>query len=174
MKRILSRFSVFGIISLIIIISACNNTSSTTFYLVRHAEKEEGNTTQKQNENPPLTKEGKQRAQKLTEVLPAKKIDAIYATPYQRNMHTVSPLADLHKITIKNYEWHDWQPMLEEAKKKHAGGVVVICGHGDNLLPMIEYLKGKRPQESLEPNEYDKIFRLAFYSDTSLVSVIQF
>jgi hypothetical protein len=58
--------------------------------------------------------------------------------------------------------------------KKHAGKTVLICGHGDNLLPMIEYLNGKRPQESLGPHEYDKIFKVDYFKNSAVVTVIKY
>ena len=70
MNTNLNGFRIFGIVLLITVIGSCSKTSSTTFYLVRHAEKEESNTMQNQNENPPLAEKGKQRAKNLTKTLP--------------------------------------------------------------------------------------------------------
>lgn len=137
---------------------SCDENSITTFYLVRHAEKEESNSMQNQNEDPPLIQKGAQRAQRLKELLKDENIAAIYSTSYQRNLNTVNPMAQERSLKIKHYEWHKWQPMIDKILEDYNGETIVICGHGDNLLPMIEYLGGTRPQDRLGPQEYDKIF----------------
>ncbi len=163
-----------GVILLMLLLFLSCQDQSTTLYLVRHAEKEENNTMQNQNEDPPLTLEGEQRAEKLKKLLADVSIDAVYSTSYQRNMNTVEPLAIDKNLSIQNYEWHQWSPMIEEILVSYQGKTVVICGHGDNLLPMIEYLDGKRPQESLGTHEYDKIFKVERQGDTALVEVIEY
>ena len=159
---------------LLILFASCNDSVSTTLYLVRHAEKEMNDSTEKQNDDPKLTKEGKQRAKKLAKVLKEEKISAIYSTAYQRNRKTVAPLAKSKDLSVNNYEWYDWQPMIDSINKKYAGGKILICGHGDNLLPMIDYLNAKRPQKKLHKREYDKIFKVVYNKDTTMVSTITY
>lgn len=167
--------SLIAVVSMAILLISCGQKHDTTiFYLVRHAEKAESNTMQNKDENPPLTEEGKARANRLRELLGKQEIATIYSTSYKRNMNTVKPLATANNISIENYEWHTWQPMLNEALANHKGKTVVICGHGDNLLPMIEHLGGKKPQESLEPHEYEKIFKVEVGSHSTKVEVIRY
>lgn len=153
---------------------SCEQPEVTTFYFVRHAEKVEDNIVENHNDDPQLTAEGKLRAQKLREMLSTNKITAIYSTAFQRNLNTVKPLADFKNIEIQNYEWHGWQPMLDDAKTAYAGGTILVSGHGDNLLPMIEYLNDKKPQEKLGSHEYDKIFKVESYPDTVLVTTLPY
>ena len=154
--------------------TSCDDQEVTTFYLVRHAEKEMNDSTEKQNNDPKLTIEGKQRAQKLADLLQEEKISAIYATVYQRNMKTVAPLARSKDLSINNYEWYEWQPMIDSIKQEYTSKSVLICGHGDNLLPMIDYLNGKRPQEKLAKREYDKIFKIMYEPDTTIVTTLTY
>lgn len=152
----------------LILFTACSENSQT-IYLVRHAEKDLNDTTA----NPPLTDAGKKRAQRLVKEINAGEIKAIYSTKYSRNLNTVQPLADSLNLEISTYEWHNWEPMLDEIRANDKSGVV-ICGHGDNLLPMIQYLNGEPPQDSLGKQEYDKIFVLTVKSDTALVKTITY
>lgn len=167
--------ALIAVFSMALLLISCGQKNDiTTFYLVRHAEKAERNTMLNKDENPPLTEKGKARANRLRELLGQQEIASIYSTSYNRNMNTVKPLADAKNISIENYEWHKWQPMLDEALANHTGKTVLICGHGDNLLPMIEYLGGNKPQESLGPHEYDKIFKVEVGSQATKVEVIHY
>ncbi len=162
------------IVVLVGLVVSCHNKETTTFYLVRHAEKVESNTMQDPNEDPPLTREGEQRAQRLKDLLSDNNISAIYSTQYQRNINTVKPLSELKEIEISYYEWHNWQSIMDESLKKYSGGTIVVCGHGDNLLPMITYLGGKKPQNQLAKHEYDKIFQVKYGKDSILVKTLTY
>jgi phosphohistidine phosphatase SixA len=146
-----------------------NKSDQKVVYLVRHAEKDLLDTT----DNPALTKEGVERSNLLVETLKGIDIDRFYSTIYQRNVNTLKPLAEIYKKEIQIYEWHDWKPMLEDIKKSKQQNFI-ICGHGDNLLPMISYLGGVKPMKKLGHEEYDNLFKLIISHDTSLVEVIKY
>lgn len=152
----------------IFMLLACSSEKGMTVYLVRHAEKDLQDTTQ----NPSLTPDGLARSQRLRDLLANEPVTAIYSTGFDRNLNTVKPLADAKNLDIETYEWHDWRPMIRKIKRSEPGQNLVICGHGDNLLPMIDDLGGIRPVESLGDYEYDKIFKVEIRPDTTLVSVI--
>lgn len=149
---------------------ACRSDEPAIIYLVRHAEKDLADTS----ENPALTTEGLARAERLKAMLLKEPVTAIYSTSFDRNILTVKPLAEAKKVDVLLYEWHNWQPMLRKVRRTGRGKTQVICGHGDNLLPMIEFLDGTPPLDSLGSYEYDKIFRVERQSDTTLVSVIRY
>lgn len=170
MKKLATIFYTLFIVVLIVSCDETENSESQTFYLVRHAEKDLSDTT----DNPALTQEGKDRAFQLVTVLKDVKIDAIYSTKFDRNINTVKPLVEKISKEIEIYEWHDWTPMLAKIKNEKSLETIVICGHGDNLLPMIAHLGGKKPQENLGHHEYDKIFKVVVYQDSTSVEVIVF
>lgn len=154
----------------IFLLLACRSEKEMTVYLVRHAEKDLQDTSQ----NPPLTPDGLGRSQRLLDLLANEPVTAIYSTGFDRNLSTVKPLADAKNLNIEIYEWHDWQPMIRKIKRSGSGQNLVICGHGDNLLPMIDDLGGIRPMESLGDYEYDKLFKVEIGPDTTLVSVLTY
>jgi len=131
-----------------------NKNEQTTIYLVRHAEKD----TTVKNDNPPLIQEGKERAERLVDELADEKIKYIYSTKYDRNINTVKPLSKAKNTEIQIYEWHKWEPMLDSLKT--IPGTHVICGHGDNLLPMIDFLGTSVGKDELGHQEYDNLFRV--------------
>ncbi|MFN2428486.1 MAG: histidine phosphatase family protein [Cryomorphaceae bacterium] len=144
-------------------------TDTQTIYLVRHAEKDLTDTT----DNPALTEAGIARAQRLPGVVNTSDIDKIYSTKYRRNLNTVKPLADSLGIEIAIYEWYNWEPMLAEVRAAKKGAVL-ICGHGDNLLPMIEHLGATPPVDSLGKHEYDKIFKVRMNGDRADVKMLTY
>lgn len=147
----------------------------TEFYLVRHAEKEVWtNPDTTVTYNPGLSEEGIARADKFKELMADKEVEVIYSTEYDRNMGTVLPLAEYAGIEIKNYHWYEWQDMLDEIEREHLGATIVICGHGDNLLPIVSALGGTPPQDSLGDHEYDKIFHLIKKRDSTYTQTIVF
>ena len=73
------------------------SNQATVVYLVRHAEKDLSNATDK---NPPLSPEGNTRAMHLSQKLKNEKISAIYSTGFKRTRSTVKPLAESKKSTI--------------------------------------------------------------------------
>lgn len=142
-------------------------THNKTIYLVRHAEKDLTDTTA----NPALTVEGIERADELAKLLDTASITAFYSTKYQRNVNTLQPLANKKEIQV--YEWHDWEPMVEIIKKS-TDQSIIICGHGDNLMPMITALGGVKPMEELGHEEYDNLFKVTRSKDQVKVEVIKF
>lgn len=158
---------VFYLFSLLISIQSCvSEVQPTTFYLVRHAEKDLSDTTQ----DPPLTIEGIARAKELSLILDGISIDGCFSTYYQRNINTIAPTAKMKQQKIHSYKWTIWQPMLDTLKLQQ-GKTFLICGHGDNLLPMIDYLGGEPPYESLGKHEYDNLFKVVVYPDSTQVFV---
>jgi phosphohistidine phosphatase SixA len=134
---------------------------TTVVYLVRHAEKDLSNPGDK---NPPLTGQGKIRAQHLAEKLKKEKIAAIYSTKFDRTMNTVKPLAEQKKLAIKEYYGVDYEALkkLIEADK---GKTIVICGHSDNLIPIIKSLGATPPIEKIADDEYDNLFKIMITPD---------
>lgn len=154
-----------------IFFSSCseNPIEPKVIYLVRHAEKDLADTSN----NPALTAAGVERSNQLVNILREANIDEFYSTKYQRNLNTIKPIATANQKEIQIYEWHDWKPLLEEIKKSKQDAFI-ICGHGDNLLPMITYLGGTLPMEKLGHEEYDNLFKVIVSEDKTVVEVTKY
>jgi broad specificity phosphatase PhoE len=96
MKKVLLLL-VFVFSSLI----SCTQEETTTYYLIRHAEKDR---TDKTNKNPNLNEKGLERAKKWAEYFKDVDFDAVYSTNYNRTMQTALPTAESNKLNIKNYD----------------------------------------------------------------------
>jgi len=79
--------------------------ASNTFYLVRHAHADFT-----PGENRPLSKKGKEDAEKVAETLQQFPIKSIYSSPYKRAYQTIEPFAQQLKLPIQI------EPNLRERK----------------------------------------------------------
>ncbi|RIJ42815.1 SixA phosphatase family protein [Pontibacter oryzae] len=143
---------------------ANNKALPTTVYLVRHAEKD---ISDPGNEDPGLTPEGQTRAEALRNLLQGQQIGALYATKYTRTKNTVQPLAEARKLEVQLYEAHDFAGIKDTILKENAGQTVVVSGHSNTILPIIEALGAKRPVPDITDMEYDYIFKVTITPDGS-------
>ena len=126
----------------------------TTLILVRHAEKAGDGT-----DDPPLTAEGEARAELISDLLLASGVEAIYSTPYQRNIHTVKPLADTLGLEVVTYDpKRDLVEWVDELLTRHPGQKVLVCGHSSTVPGMLNVLIGENRYENLADSEYDDLF----------------
>ncbi|WP_460892016.1 SixA phosphatase family protein [Rufibacter soli] len=131
--------------------------SETVVYLVRHAEKD---TSDPKNEDPSLTPAGQERAQALKALLAKEPVAALYATKYVRTRQTLQPLAQSKSLPIATYEAHDFKGLAQTIKEKHPGQTVLVAGHSNTLLPLVEALGGKKPFAEISDAQYDYLFKL--------------
>ncbi len=131
-------------------------------WIVRHAEKDVSDPKAK---DPDLTAEGYQRAEALMKVLKGKRIDSIFSTDYKRTKLTGFPLADRIGITIKPYDATKPIILVKNLKENAGGKNIVIVGHSNTVLELIEAFGAKRPVPTITDDEYDYIFSLTIKGD---------
>lgn len=124
----------------------------TTLFLVRHAEKANDGTY-----DPPLTPEGTARAKELAYLLGHVALDAVYATPFQRTLLTVEPVAEAKGLNVEYYKPDD-DTFLPKVLEAHAGGTVLICGHSNTIPRLANQLVGSETFDQLEDATYDNLF----------------
>ncbi len=146
---------------LFLLVSCSVDKDTTEIYWVRHAEKDLSDSS----DNPPLTEKGRERAIDLRNLMDSIRIAAIYSTSYDRNIQTVMPLASDKGLDIQSYEAHQWETLLDTIPTAYAGKSVVICGHGDNILPMIQSFGVETDRDELEHEEYGTIHLLKGISE---------
>ncbi|MBX2916571.1 MAG: histidine phosphatase family protein [Cyclobacteriaceae bacterium] len=123
----------------------------TTVILVRHAEK--GTDDLK---DPELSEVGKQRAQRLAQVLQETHVDAIYSTPYKRTRNTVTPLAEAKGLSIATYD-PSKKEEIDQLLQKFAGGTIVVAGHSNTVPGFANYLTGKTEFQNFDDSDYDNL-----------------
>jgi broad specificity phosphatase PhoE len=124
----------------------------TTFILIRHAEKADDGTN-----NPGLTTEGTERADRLSALLTDTDVAAIYSTPFKRTMSTVTPLASAKGLDIQEYNPRG-QEFIKTMLKDNAGKTIVVSGHSNTTPVVANILLGNKQFENLTEDEYGKIF----------------
>jgi len=148
----------------ILLLAGCGGTRSanpgisafTTVYLVRHAEKDPTpNLT-----DPALTPAGEQRAVKLRELLERRPIAAIFTTDTRRTRSTAAPLATALRLPPIVYNPRNQRGLAEQIREEYAGKTVVVVGHSNTLLPLLDELNVPRPVAEIGDNEYGYLFEV--------------
>jgi len=128
----------------------------TLLILVRHAEKTVG------GPDPNLSEEGRARAAELARVLADVKIDALYASQFQRTQLTLQPLADAIGVSVGvdpiEDEVEAWaMTFAKRILAEHRGQTVVVAGHS-NTTPVLARALGAGGVPDLEETDYDDVF----------------
>lgn len=139
---------------------------TTEIWVVRHAEKERSDPQEK---NPDLSEEGKVRAGDLARYLKKENIDVAFSTPYKRTHQTLDSL-----VIPKVINYNDIKSLVDTVKTSYLGKKIIIAGHSNTLLEIIEAFGGKRPREELTDDDYDFIFHLSVKGDKSRVKMDQY
>jgi len=127
----------------------------TTVFLVRHAEK---------NPNPAggdagLNAKGQIRAHDLARVLGDTHLDAVYSTSFGRVRMTAQPVADAEHDSVTIYDPEHPERLAETIRTQHAGGTVLVVGHGDTVPATFEALTGK-PFPEPQNITFDRLYVL--------------
>ena len=131
--------------------------ATTTIIFVRHAEKDLS-----VKDDPELTEDGQRRAFELTRQMKdadvVAGIDAIYSTPFKRNVATVEPLSKLLELPINLYDKNDYKSVLETILDNHKGKIILVVGHSDTLANLMAELGASKSVPTIADNEYDNIY----------------
>ena len=133
-------------------------TYAQTIYIVRHAEKLTDTTQMDMmsRNDPPLTREGYQRAEALGGYLKKKNIGYIYVTPYSRTRSTALPTADLTKTKIEFYGPSMDMNFIQKIRSLDKD--VLVVGHSNTVDDLVNQIMGQTLLSDLSDKEYDRIF----------------
>ena len=110
----------------------------TTFFLIRHAEKDR---TDSSNKNPQLNEKGLERAENWNQFFSSFNIDAVYSTNYNRTLQTVAPTAKAHNLEVTFY--NPFTIDVEKLKSDNKGKTVLVVGHSNTIPYLVNKLIGK-------------------------------
>lgn len=144
------------------------SAQTTTYYLIRHAEKDTSaaGSTQMQA-NPPLSNQGKERAEKLAALMEKEGIDFLFSTDYLRTKSTLAPLATKIGKPIQIYspsQQTAWADTLRQPP--FLGKKLLIVGHSNTIPRLANLLIGKNKYKDLADNEYGVVFQITITGDT--------
>lgn len=130
-------------------------SDSATLIFVRHAEKADDGT-----KNPPLTKEGEARADRIKAMLKKaySKVDAVYSTEYKRTESTALPSSKEFDLEIQSYDPRAPKVFIKKLIKDHQGEVVLIVGHSNTTPFLVNMVLGEEKFAQLDESAYDDVF----------------
>lgn len=135
---------------------SCDRTNSedmTTYYFIRHAEKD---LSDPENQDPELTEEGRNRAEKWKEVFKDVPLDMVYSSKYIRAHETARPIAEDHKLPVSLYntEKLNDKDFQEETK----GKTVLVVGHSNLNPEFVNYIIEEEKYEDIPESESGSLF----------------
>ena len=135
---------------------------TSIFYLIRHAEKDRSDKT---NRNPNLIEKGKQRAENWAKHFKDLKFDAIYSTNYNRTKQTALPTAKANGLETQFYNLSKFN--IKALKEKHKGQRVLIVGHS-NTTPMVaNSILGEKKYQQIDDNNNANLYIVTINKDKS-------
>ena len=112
---------------------------ASTFYVMRHLHTPEG------VEDPELTPEGQNYAQRLADFFAASPPATIFVSNTKRAQQTAAPLAARLGIAPRIYDPRDTRFLVTEIMKEPPP--VLIVGHSNTVPDIVQALSGRRSKE---------------------------
>lgn len=131
--------------------------NTTTIYIVRHAEKD---ISDPKNQNPELNEDGKLRAIALSEKLINQKIDVVFSSKFKRTKQTGQAVADHNGILIQEYDAQAYEELSNLIKSNYKNKNILIIGHSNTVLEIIESFGVSCPMLALTDSDYDYFFEI--------------
>lgn len=140
-----------------------------TYYLIRHAEKDRGDKT---NKDPYLIQAGRERANNWKKYFKNVKFDMVYSTNYNRTKETAMPTAKDNNLVLKFYDPSDIK--IEEFMEKTKGKTVLIVGHSNTTPKFVNQLLGEDKYEDISDDNNANLYIVTITKDgkTSELSVV--
>ena len=145
-------FSLIALTLAIMCVSQSVSAQTKTIILVRHAEKADAT-----SQDPELSAEGKQRAERLVKVAGKYKPGAFYSTNFKRTRDTLAPLAAERKQQVTIYDARKPAELLDlimKSKiKRH-----MVAGHSNSVPGLANFIGKKDVFKNLDESEYGVIW----------------
>lgn len=129
------------------------SSETTTYYLIRHAEKDRSDKT---NRNPELTKAGHKRAKRWKKYFKNVSFDAVYSTDYNRTKQTAQPTAKNNNVDISIYDPR--QLYADDFKKATQGKTVLVVGHSNTTPAFVNAILGEKKYDDMDDTDNSSLF----------------
>jgi len=129
------------------------DSSTTTYYLIRHAEKDRSDKT---NRNPNLTEAGKARANNWSTIFQHVKFDAVYSTKYNRTMQTATPTAKKNGLELAFYDPRALYS--QDFAKATTGKTVLIVGHSNTTPAFVNMILKEKKYQDIDDNNNGNLY----------------
>lgn len=158
------------ILLLVVLVSliSCSQEETTTYYLIRHAEKDRTDAT---NRNPNLTDKGLERAKKWANYFKDINLDAVYATNYHRTMQTATPTAKSKKLEIQNYDPEKMYDAVFKGATK--GKTVFVVGHSNTTPVFVNKIIGENKYQNMDDKDNASLFIVTITGDKKSTRIVK-
>ena len=141
--------------------------SVTTYYLIRHAEKDRSDPS---NKNPELTEDGVLRARNWAKYFENIKIDQIFSTDYNRTMQTAAYTATEKEVMVESY--HPNNLYNDDFKILTKGNNVLIVGHSNTTPQFVNTIIGEKKYSDIADNENGLLYIVTIEKGVKNVEVL--
>lgn len=140
---------------------------ATVVFLVRHAEK-----AAEPTDDPPLTAEGRARADALASLLTDAGLESVWSTDFERTRATAAPVAERQGLAVELYDPRDLTAVASALEER--GGRILVVGHS-NTTPALVQLLGGDPGPSIdETGEYDRLYVVTLTDAGPVTTLLRF
>jgi phosphohistidine phosphatase SixA len=142
---------------------AAASDQPATVFLLRHAEKAESTTNER---DPSLSEAGRQRARALARLLGKAKVTHLFSSEFVRTNETLAPLAEAAGLEVQVIPARDGEDQVRALVALPPGSIAVVCGHSNTIPALVAALGGTidalvdHPTYGpmLGDDEYDRLF----------------
>ena len=139
---------------------ACTSDKTTTYYLIRHAEKDRTNNT---NKNPNLNSDGVIRAEKWAKNFENIKLDGVYSTDYNRTQQTAAPTAKSKGLIVQSYNPSKMYDSI--FKKNTKGKTILVVGHSNTTPVFANAILGQKKYKNMADNDNASLYIVTVVND---------
>ena len=139
---------------------ACTSDKTTTYYLIRHAEKDRTNNT---NKNPNLNSDGVIRSEKWAKNFENIKLDGVYSTDYNRTQQTAAPTAKSKGLIVQSYNPSKMYDSI--FKKNTKGKTVLVVGHSNTTPVFANTILGQKKYKNMADNDNASLYIVTVVND---------
>ncbi len=149
---------------------SCTSNETSTYYLIRHAEKDR---TDQTNKNPYLNIEGKKRALNWSKYFQNINLDGVYSTNYNRTIETATPTAMSQELELKKYDSRKMYDSIFQLETK--GKTILIVGHSNTTPIFANTILGENKYANMDDHDNSSIYIVTISKDkkTSKVKKIE-
>ncbi|MBS9522486.1 histidine phosphatase family protein [Litoribacter ruber] len=155
LRKVLTLLVVFGLFAWLPAFGQAQD-NERAIYIIRHGEK------LADKDDPALSPEGEQRAERVKALLQDKDIRKVYSSDTKRTRSTIMPFADDKGLGIQLYDTKKHGELV--AKLQEETDNVVVIGHSNTIHHLVNLLVGKEMMEELDESDYENIF-VVYISD---------
>lgn len=143
-------------------------SETTTYYLIRHAEKDRSDKT---NRNPNLNEDGLKRAENWSKVFEHINFDAVYSTNYNRTIQTAEPTAKEKNLEVQFYDPR--QLYSKEFADATQGKTVLVVGHSNTTPAFVNAILGEKKYDDIDDNDNSCLFIVTITGDNKIDQILK-